>query len=191
MPRKIQTPIRTAYDNMLQRCNNPKDPGYHNYGGRGITVCPQWQYPAGFQQFCLDMGPRPEGTSLDRYPDNDGNYEPGNTRWATRKEQARNRRETVRLTIEGNVYLLAELAELTGIKPDVIKARALAGMTYEEVTHKGRVWNPGAHIANAVAAEKARTKTHCKNGHEFTPENTHVNKHGHRVCRTCNRDRHR
>jgi hypothetical protein len=73
---------------MLSRCTNPKATGYENYGGRGITVCSRWW---SFENFLRDMGPRPEGLTLDRYPNNDGNYEPGNCRWATPKEQGENR----------------------------------------------------------------------------------------------------
>lgn len=75
---------------LRQRCDNPRDGKYMNYGGRGISYDPRWK---DFKIFCLEVGIRPEGTSLDRYPNNDGNYEKGNVRWATPKEQANNRRE--------------------------------------------------------------------------------------------------
>lgn len=73
---------------MLQRCTNPNDPAYRHYGGRGITVCERWQ---SFENFLADMGERPEGLTLDR-TDNEGNYEPGNCKWATRAQQSANRR---------------------------------------------------------------------------------------------------
>jgi hypothetical protein len=77
---------------MLQRCNWPKAMSYPRYGGRGITVCERWMK---FENFLADMGERPPGTSIDR-KDVDGNYEPGNCRWATRKEQRANRRQAAR-----------------------------------------------------------------------------------------------
>lgn len=89
MHRVSNMPEYQAWYDMKHRCLNPNNTRYANYGGRGIVVCKEWLNS--FENFLEDMGPRPSRRSLDRI-DNNGNYEPGNCRWATDKQQAYNKR---------------------------------------------------------------------------------------------------
>ena len=89
---------------MRARCENPSDPSFVNYGGRGITVCPEW---SDFKAFLADMGPREPGMTLDRI-DNEKGYSAANCRWATRQEQNSNRRNCILVEVEGETVTLKE-----------------------------------------------------------------------------------
>ena len=82
-----------SFVSMKERCSNPNKTQWKDYGGRGIKVCELWSGENGFANFLAEMGERPAGKTLDRYPNGDGNYEPGNCRWATHDEQQTNRRK--------------------------------------------------------------------------------------------------
>jgi hypothetical protein len=97
-----------TWSKMRSRCSNPSDIEYPRYGARGITVCERWM--SSFEAFVADMGERPEGMTLDRV-DSNGNYDPQNCRWATPKQQARNKRNNVIITIDGISKTAVEWSE--------------------------------------------------------------------------------
>lgn len=111
-----------AWCNIKERCNNQNASSYYLYGGRGIRVCDEWLN--NFQAFLDYMGPKPTlQHSIDRYPDNDGNYEPGNVRWATASEQARHKRNNRVITIGPETKHLSEWSEISGNRAETIASR--------------------------------------------------------------------
>lgn len=111
---------------MLQRCSNPEVKSFSRYGGRGISVCDRWQQS--FESFLADMGrcPGPR-SSIDRI-DNDGNYEPGNCRWATNEEQANNRRGNTTFVVDGEGVTLARLLGDTKVSRATYYSRVRRGI---------------------------------------------------------------
>jgi hypothetical protein len=107
-----------SWQKMKDRCNNCNNTEYNNYGGRGIKVCDRWVNS--FENFLEDMGIRPTGKSLDRYPNLNGNYEPNNCRWASNKEQSRNRRGNLYLEFGGETKLAIEWAEIMGVDRNTV-----------------------------------------------------------------------
>lgn len=123
----------TILSSIKQRCCNPKDAAYKNYGGRGITVCDRWlDKKKGLLNFVEDMGKRPSPLhSIDRI-NNDGPYSPENCRWATRQQQARNRKSSRFLTCNGVTKLMCEWVDETGLSHALIRHRLRNGWTVEE-----------------------------------------------------------
>ncbi len=114
-------PEYSCWNNMKHRCLKPHARDYRNYGGRGITICQRWL--DSFIWFLVDMGPKPgPGYSIDRI-DNDGNYEPGNCKWSTNREQQRNTRANRLITINGETRCVAEWAELSGVSTAILLRR--------------------------------------------------------------------
>lgn len=126
------------WSGMVSRCHNPNATHFDLYGGRGITVCPEWRTFAGFAAY-IDgtLGARPSpGHSIDRI-DNERGYEPGNVRWATHREQARNRRTTTLRALDDDALTLQEIADRVGLSREAIRLRLLSGWTVEEcATHR-------------------------------------------------------
>ena len=111
---ELTTVEYNCYSSIKRRITNPKHPQYKNYGGRGIKMCSRWLED--FRNFLADMGARPSSLcSLDRI-DNDGDYSPENCRWTTSKDQARNRSNNVKVTINGDTKCVAEWCDHFGIR---------------------------------------------------------------------------
>jgi hypothetical protein len=131
-----------SWDAMLQRCTNPSNPNYPNYGGRGVSVCAAWR---DFREFLACMGERPSGRSLDRFPDTEGNYKPGNVRWATRSEQQQNKRNNNRVRC---------FAGPNGEKTVMVWAR-ISGRHYTTIIHAlDRGWSPKEAVFGRLGAKK-------------------------------------
>jgi hypothetical protein len=136
---------------MIRRCHNTNHHAYPRYGGRGIHVCDRWRNS--FEAFLEDVPPRPGPEySLDRI-DNDRGYEPGNVRWATATQQARNTRVNHTLTARGETHLLEEWVEITGMPKSTLYNRIHRGWSDEEaITTPVRPKAPD----NAVVPAQAR-----------------------------------
>lgn len=122
-------PEYASWCDMKSRCNNPNNVSFDNYGGRGISVCERWDK---YQNFISDMGNRPTlKHTLDRI-DNDGNYEPSNCRWATRKEQQRNRRTNHIIEFNGESKNITDWSNDLGIKLTTLIGRLDRGWSIEK-----------------------------------------------------------
>lgn len=132
------TPEYSAWQSMKQRCSNPNDIEYRNYGGRGIAVCERWL--GSFENFLADMGNRPSPQhSMDRV-DVDGNYTPENCRWADTKTQAFNRRNNQKVVIDGQEMLLAHAVDRAGVVPvKLVRSRLSKGWPLEAAITTPRV----------------------------------------------------
>jgi hypothetical protein len=118
---------------MLQRCTNPKCRSYRIYGARGITVCERWKT---FENFFSDIGERPTPKHQIERKDNNGNYEPSNCTWATKKEQANNRRTNRNLTVAGTTMCVKAWSKVVGVSEKTIRRRLKGGWSVEETLEK-------------------------------------------------------
>lgn len=132
------TPTYRVWRSIIDRCTNDKTIGWHYYGGRGITICARWRNS--FTDFLADMGERPTlDHTIDRYPDQNGHYEPGNCRWATWTEQNRNTRRNRYLTLNGRTQTLVAWAEELGADKTTLYQRFRLGWPIERIlTTPGR-----------------------------------------------------
>ncbi len=129
-PGRISPEYRT-WMSMHRRCYDQNDVSYHSYGGRGITVCKSWFK---FEIFLSDMGRRPNGATIERKDNNQG-YSPDNCRWATAREQARNRRTNRVITAFGETMCFKDAAKRYGLSLGCLTAR-LRVMAPEEALTK-------------------------------------------------------
>lgn len=150
-------PLYGAWGQMITRCTNPNDKSYPDYGGRGITVCDRWRNS--FEAFLTDMGERPNGMTLDRI-DADGDYKPGNCRWATSAEQQRNKRNSVWLEYAEVRLPLTDWAAALGLNYYTLHRRVSDGWPVERALTEGV--DPEA-IAR-LKAEAVTTATHRTQG---------------------------
>lgn len=124
------TPEHNVWENIIARCCNPKHPSFSNYGGRGIGICQEWRNS--FEAFLANVGPRPSSVHTIERIDNNKWYEPGNVKWATRREQQRNRRSNRMLVIGGETRTITEWSELSGINIGTLYKRIARGVCLEE-----------------------------------------------------------
>lgn len=129
-----RSPTYASWQAMRERCENSHNAAYNKYGGRGIKVCERWLT---FENFLADMGERPKGTSIDRFPNRDGDYEPGNCRWATATEQSRNRHSS-KLTAD-DVQEIHRRCEHGESQQSVARRFDVTRSTVADI-RQGRVW---------------------------------------------------
>lgn len=131
-----------VWSNMKGRCLNPNDPAFKDYGGRGITICDRWA--ASFEAFIEDMGPRPSKFhTIDRI-DNNGGYCKENCRWATKRQQAVNRRNTIWVAVDGQKMCAQDAARKIGIPGSIFRARLRKGWPLDRaLSEPKRSWPAG------------------------------------------------
>jgi hypothetical protein len=127
------TSLYRKYYKMINRCHSPNSPFWGNYGGRGIYVCDRWRQS--FDAFVEDMGIPKSGMTLERI-NNDGPYSPENCKWATYKEQNRNRRNNTKITVDGETKTISEWAEDIGVSVQAISYRLRVGYSQEDAIKK-------------------------------------------------------
>ena len=144
---RTYSPTYQSWQAMLARCRYPHRDVDKKHSARGITVCDRWQ---SFASFLTDMGERLDGTTLDRWPNPNGNYEPGNCRWATPIDQARNRRNA-RLTFDTAVEIA--LARLHGVPCKTLAAQYGCSESLPREVVKGRTWRDASRLAHKLFSE--------------------------------------
>jgi len=166
--------VYMAWRAMIDRCYNPKNYSYRNYGKRGINVCQEWVESV--ERFAADMGTRPSGGTLER-KNNNGNYEPANCCWKKMKEQANNKRTNVRISFNGKTQTISQWRDELGFGDMLINQRLERGWSIEDAL---------------TVIPGTRQKQLCSNGHKFVDGSFYIHKkikngviHIHRKCKAC------
>ena len=141
-----RTSTYQIWEGIKKRCTSPTCKAYKNYGGRGISICSRWMH---FENFLADMGERPNKLCIERIDNNQG-YTPKNCVWATRKQQAKNRRNTRFVNAFGKKLSIAEWCEVTGLSYCTIYLRLRAGKTPEQALQTKFVNQLAADAKNSV-----------------------------------------
>lgn len=164
MSKPRRTPEQQAWHDMRRRCYWMLDEQFHNYGGRGITVCPEWLHSC--ETFLRDMGARPAGYTLDRR-NNNGNYEPNNCHWIPQEDQHANKRTNITLTHQGRTQTISKWADELGINRVTLQLRVKRGWSTEDCLtlpaintgRRGRSTQP-----TDVELDRADGETEARNG---------------------------
>jgi hypothetical protein len=183
-----QTPEYYTWCAMIRRCENQNVSQYHNYGGRGIRVCNEWR--ASFEAFLVSVGTRPSSKhSIDRI-DVNGHYEPGNVRWADAVEQSWNKRDTRRITANGETLTLLEWSRRIDVSVNTLRQR----IYFKKWDPARAVTTPKIEPAERAAMARIAApppKTHCPQGHPYEGDNLIVRRQKgggiNRMCRICRR----
>jgi hypothetical protein len=134
--------IKAIWYAAMRRCCEPQDASFRYYGGRGILICKRWTGKNGFRNFLSDMGPRPSRKhELDRWPNQNGNYEPGNCRWATRAQQGTNKRSNRFIEWKGRKLTLVDWANELAIPRETIASRLRSGWSIDDALSAPRTRN--------------------------------------------------
>lgn len=139
-----------SWRSMKGRCLDPNSNRYSKYGGAGIKINERWLGKSGFGNFLADMGPKPGPEySIDRYPDNNGDYGPVNCRWATIDQQTRNRSSNVWIEYQGERMILTDWVRKLGLNIGTVRSRIQRGLTFEEAIKPAR---PRPNVTHGTSA---------------------------------------
>lgn len=176
----IKLRLINIWENMRQRCYNSKSSRYERYGGRGICICNEWIGESGKNNFLLwglNSGYKP-GLSIERI-DINKDYSPQNCKWIELSKQSKNTRRSIFVTYNNETMCVNDWCKKLNLNSSTIFSRAKKnGGDFYKAIFEFKKYKKGE-------------KTHCKNGHKYTKENTIYDKNGYRICKTCAKNSHK